>query len=51
MFTGIVEELGEVELIKLEKKNKQFIIKANMTSQLKIDQSVSHNSICLTVII
>ena len=50
MFTGIVEELGEVELIKLENQNKHFIIKANMTSQLKIDQSVSHNGICLTVI-
>ncbi|MAW31196.1 MAG: riboflavin synthase [Flavobacteriales bacterium] len=50
MFTGIVEELGEVELIKLENQNKHFIIKANMTSHLKIDQSVSHNGICLTVI-
>ena len=50
MFTGIVEELGKVELIKLENKNKHFIIKANMTSQLKIDQSVSHNGICLTVV-
>jgi len=50
MFTGIIEELGEVELIKFENQNKHFIIKANMTSQLKIDQSVSHNGICLTVI-
>ncbi len=50
MFTGIIEELGKVELIKLENQNKHFIIKAYMTSQLKIDQSVSHNGICLTVI-
>jgi riboflavin synthase len=50
MFTGIIEELGEIISVELENKNKHFIIKANMSSQLKIDQSVSHNGICLTVI-
>lgn len=50
MFTGIIEELGEIISLELENKNKHFIIKANMSSQLKIDQSVSHNGICLTVI-
>tara|TARA_B100000963_G_scaffold84733_3_gene72346 strand:+ start:78 stop:665 length:588 start_codon:yes stop_codon:yes gene_type:complete len=50
MFTGIIEELGEIESIIVDKKNKHFTIKSNMSSQLKIDQSVSHNGICLTVV-
>lgn len=50
MFTGIIEELGEIESIIEDKKNKHFTIKSNMSNQLKIDQSVSHNGICLTVV-
>ena len=50
MFTGIVEELGEIEEVTREKDNLHLSIKAKMTSELKIDQSVSHNGICLTVV-
>ena len=50
MFTGIIEELGEIKSIIVDKKNKHFTIKSNMSNQLKIDQSVSHNGICLTVV-
>ncbi len=50
MFTGIVEELGEIVEIAREKDNLNLKIKAKMTSELKIDQSVSHNGICLTVV-
>lgn len=50
MFTGIIEELGKVTALKKEGKNLHLTIKANMTSELKIDQSVSHNGVCLTVV-
>jgi len=50
MFTGIVEELGEIVEITREKDNFNLKMKAIMTSELKIDQSVSHNGICLTVV-
>jgi len=50
MFTGIIEELGEIVEITREKDNLNLKIKATMTSELKIDQSVSHNGICLTVV-
>src|SRR4249919_3944380 len=50
MFTGIVETMGEV--IALEKKgaNLNFQIRSKISHELKIDQSVSHNGVCLTVI-
>lgn len=50
MFTGIVEELGEI--IRLEKtgENLDITVKARMASELKIDQSVAHNGVCLTVV-
>ena len=50
MFTGIIEEIGQVINIEKEKSNVHFDIKANMTNELKVDQSVSHNGICLTVV-
>ena len=50
MFTGIVEELGKVKKIEAEKDNLHFFIKAEMASELKIDQSVAHNGVCLTVV-
>jgi riboflavin synthase len=49
MFTGIIEELGILLDINPQKENLEFEIKATMTSELKVDQSVSHNGVCLTV--
>lgn len=50
MFTGIIEELGKVHQLVSEKENLHITIKAALASELKIDQSVSHNGICLTVV-
>ena len=49
MFTGIIEQLGRVEGIVKEGSNLRLIIKADMVSELQVDQSVAHNGICLTV--
>ena len=50
MFTGIIEQLGTVTNIRREEENVHFTMKADMTSELKIDQSVAHNGCCLTVV-
>ncbi|MBK9329602.1 MAG: riboflavin synthase [Sphingobacteriales bacterium] len=50
MFTGIIEEIGEVTNIKKEGNNIHFTIKSSLSKTLKIDQSVAHNGVCLTVI-
>jgi riboflavin synthase len=50
MFTGIIEQLGTVTNIRKEGENVHFTVKADMTSELKIDQSVAHNGCCLTVV-
>jgi riboflavin synthase len=50
MFTGIIEQMGEVEYILPEGGNLTFTFRAEMTSQLHPDQSLSHNGVCLTVI-
>ena len=50
MFTGIIETLGEVKKIVQENDNLHISIKSNITSELKIDQSVAHNGVCLTVV-
>ncbi len=50
MFTGIIEDLGAVTNLKKDSGNFLISIKSNITSELKIDQSVSHNGVCLTVI-
>ena len=50
MFTGIIETLGTVHDIQKEKSNIHFHIKTNIASELKIDQSVAHNGVCLTVV-
>lgn len=50
MFTGIIEALGKVEKIEQEGTNFHFTINAPLTSELKIDQSLAHNGVCLTVI-
>jgi len=50
MFTGIIEEVAEVTNITKDSGNIQITIKSKLTSELKIDQSVSHNGVCLTVV-
>lgn len=50
MFTGIIEEIAEVTNIEKEGGNINFTLKAKMTSELKIDQSIAHNGCCLTVV-
>lgn len=50
MFTGIIEEIGEVTAIEREKSNVHFTLKAKMAGQLKVDQSLAHNGCCLTVV-
>lgn len=49
MFTGIVETIGEVKKVTASGRNLSFWIKSSITSELKVDQSVSHDGICLTV--
>jgi riboflavin synthase len=50
MFTGIIEAFGKVKSIRIEGSNKHFVIESPISSQLKIDQSVSHDGVCLTVV-
>jgi riboflavin synthase len=50
MFTGIIETLGVVKHIAQEQENVHFSIRSTITDQLKIDQSVAHNGVCLTVV-
>lgn len=50
MFTGIIEDLGVVTHLKKEQENLHITIKSELTSEFKIDQSVSHNGVCLTVV-
>ena len=50
MFSGIIEEMATIVAIHQEKENIDFSLKCTFTDQLKIDQSVSHNGVCLTVV-
>lgn len=50
MFTGIIEDIGVVSNLKAELDNLHISIKSKITSELKIDQSVAHNGVCLTVV-
>lgn len=50
MFSGIVEGLAHVVAIESEKENKHFTLECDFASELKIDQSVAHNGVCLTVV-
>jgi riboflavin synthase len=50
MFTGIIETLGTIQEIKNEKGNVHITVHSSITAELKIDQSVAHNGICLTVV-
>ena len=49
MFTGIIETLGTIRKITKEIDNLHLLIEAAITPELKVDQSVSHNGVCLTV--
>ncbi|MBN09043.1 MAG: riboflavin synthase [Flavobacteriaceae bacterium] len=49
MFTGIVEDIGEIISINKVGANKTFSVKSSLTKNLKIDQSLSHNGVCLTI--
>ena len=50
MFSGIVEECAEVVKTVKEQENLHLTLKCSFTNELKIDQSVSHNGVCLTVV-
>ncbi|MBT8177918.1 MAG: riboflavin synthase [Eudoraea sp.] len=50
MFTGIIESLGQVAKLEKEGGNLHITIKAGIANELKIDQSVAHNGVCLTVV-
>ena len=50
MFSGIVECMGEVVAIRTDRQNKDFTLRAPFARELKIDQSVAHNGVCLTVV-
>lgn len=50
MFTGIIEKLGKVVEIQREQDNLHLTIHSDLSAELKIDQSLAHNGVCLTVI-
>lgn len=50
MFTGIIEGIAILEGVKEEGTNKHFTFSCDFTSELKIDQSLAHNGVCLTVV-
>ena len=49
MFTGIIENMAEVIDVKPNKNNLDITFKSDLLSELKVDQSISHNGVCLTV--
>jgi len=49
MFTGIIETVGQVQSIQSSGTNKTFTIKSSLSAGFNVDQSVSHNGVCLTV--
>lgn len=50
MFTGIIETLGKVVDLKKDKGNLHLTVESSLSHELKIDQSISHNGVCLTVV-
>ena len=50
MFTGIIEDLGTITALNNDKDNLHITVSSNITEELKIDQSVAHNDVCLTVV-
>ncbi len=49
MFTGIIESLGKITNVKVNQGNIDFTVESEISRELKVDQSVSHNGVCLTV--
>lgn len=49
MFTGIIESIGKLARIVEDGTNKHFLFESSISNELKIDQSVSHNGVCLTI--
>lgn len=50
MFTGIIEDLGTIEKLVNDAGNIHITVNSSLTNELKIDQSVAHNGVCLTVV-
>jgi len=50
MFTGIIENLGLITNMVKEKENVHLTVKSDFTQELKVDQSIAHNGVCLTVV-
>ncbi|MDG1760840.1 MAG: riboflavin synthase [Flavobacteriaceae bacterium] len=50
MFTGIIETLGTIVALEKENENVHVSVQSSLTSELKIDQSLAHNGVCLTVV-
>ena len=50
MFTGIIESIGVIKAINYDRSNINFSISSSLSNELRIDQSVSHNGVCLTVV-
>ena len=50
MFTGIIEDLGKITNLKQAKGNLNITVKSNFTNELKVDQSIAHDGVCLTVV-
>jgi riboflavin synthase len=50
MFTGIIEELGEITDLVRDQDNLHITVKSQLSKELKIDQSLAHNGVCLTVV-
>lgn len=50
MFTGIIETLGTITALEKDRENLHITVSSSLTQELKIDQSVAHNGVCLTVV-
>ena len=50
MFTGIIEAVGKVVELEKEQKNLYLTLESNLAKELKVDQSLAHNGVCLTVV-
>jgi riboflavin synthase len=50
MFTGIIESLGEIKSVNKSETNINFNVKSSLANELEIDQSLSHNGVCLTIV-
>ena len=49
MFTGIIETIGTIQNIEYDRTNRIFTISSSLSNELKVDQSLAHNGVCLTV--